>query len=245
MEFTLKLDRFEGPYTKLLSLIEERKLSITEVSLSVVADDYINYVKSLDQKDIVDISQFIVIASTLVLIKAKSLLPGIIFTEEEEKQVHNLESKLELFSILQKGTRHTNKIFGKNILHSRARVDLKKIDDPLFIPSEQVTVSTLQSIAILTIATFSKVEKITKVAVEQLLRIEDVIENLVARVQNANFTLTQFAGAVGTTPEEKKSSLIVSFLAMLELVRIGVLHAEQNDDAEEISIMKPATRDVI
>lgn len=239
MEFTLKLDRFEGPYTKLLSLIEERKLSITEISLSSVADDYINFVKTLNQKDIVDISQFIVVASTLVLIKAKSLLPGIIFTEEEEKQVHNLESKLELFSILQKGTRHTNKLFGKNILRNRTRIPLKKTDDPLFIPSEQVTVTTLQSIAILTIATFSKIEKITKVAVEQLLRIEDVIESLVSRVQNTNFTLSQFAGAIGTTPEEKKSSLIVSFLAMLELVRIGVLHAEQNDDVEEISIMKP------
>jgi chromatin segregation and condensation protein Rec8/ScpA/Scc1 (kleisin family) len=60
MEFTLKLDRFEGPYTKLLDLIESRKLSITEISLVDVADDYIAYIKTLDQKNIVDISQFIV-----------------------------------------------------------------------------------------------------------------------------------------------------------------------------------------
>lgn len=94
MEFTVKLDRFEGPYTKLLSLIEERKLSITEISLVSVADDYIAYIKSLDQKDVVDISQFIVVASTLMLMKAKSLLPGVVYIDEEEKQVHDLEHKL-------------------------------------------------------------------------------------------------------------------------------------------------------
>jgi segregation and condensation protein A len=51
MEFTVKLERFEGPYTKLLELIEGRKLSITEISLVTVADDYIAYIKTLDQKN--------------------------------------------------------------------------------------------------------------------------------------------------------------------------------------------------
>ena len=63
MEFTLKLDRFEGPYTKLLDLIESKKLSITEISLAAVADDYIAYIKTLDQKNVIDISQFILVAS--------------------------------------------------------------------------------------------------------------------------------------------------------------------------------------
>ena len=67
MEFNVKLERYEGPYTKLLDLIEGRKLSITEISLVTVADDYIAYIKSLDQRNIIDISQFIVVASTLML----------------------------------------------------------------------------------------------------------------------------------------------------------------------------------
>jgi segregation and condensation protein A len=97
MEFTVKLDRYEGPYTKLLDLIVEKKLSITEVSLASIADDYIAYIKSLAETHAVDVSQFVLVASTLMLMKAKSLLPGVVYTEEEEKQVHDLESKLEMF----------------------------------------------------------------------------------------------------------------------------------------------------
>ena len=97
MEFTVKLDRYEGPYTKLLELIEQRKLSITEISLVEVADDYIAYIRTLEKKDLVDISQFIVVATTLILMKAKSLLPGVVYTEDEEKQVHDLEYKLDLY----------------------------------------------------------------------------------------------------------------------------------------------------
>jgi segregation and condensation protein A len=237
MEFTIKLDRFEGPYAKLLSLIEERKLSITEVSLSDVADEYIRYVKTLDQKDIFDISAFIVVASTLILIKTKSLLPHITYTPEEEKSVGNLEAKLELYSLLQKSGVNIRKVFGNKILHSRVRANFKKVDDPIFIPSSQITIPAFQSIAILTIATFSKVEKIAKVAVEQLLRIEDVIEKLIARVSDASTTLTNFANTVGGK-DNNKTALIVSFLALLELIKNGVINAEQGEGQSEISIMK-------
>ena len=70
-EFTIKLDRYEGPYTKLLELIDAHKLSITEVSLASIADEYIAYIQTISKKDIVDISQFIVVASTLMVMKAK------------------------------------------------------------------------------------------------------------------------------------------------------------------------------
>ena len=97
-EFKVTTERFSGPYTRLLEMIEERKLSITEVSLSSVADEYISYVQNLDKKDYLDISAFVVVAATLMLIKVKSLLPGIAYTETEEKQIHELETKLALHS---------------------------------------------------------------------------------------------------------------------------------------------------
>ncbi len=122
MEFTVKLDRYEGPYTKLLELIEQRKLSITEISLVSVADDYIAYIKTLEQKNLVDISQFIVVASTLILMKAKSLLPDVVYTEEEEKQVHDLEKKLELYAMLTRACSKITSIYMKQQLHSREYV---------------------------------------------------------------------------------------------------------------------------
>ncbi|MDI9354792.1 MAG: segregation/condensation protein A [Cyanobium sp. MAG06] len=102
--FIVKQGRFEGPYHKLLEMIENRKLSISEISLSQIADNYIEYVRDIRDKnnDITpeELSQFILIASTLMLIKARSLLPDIILESEEEKEISQLEHKLELLRLL-------------------------------------------------------------------------------------------------------------------------------------------------
>ncbi len=71
MVFTVKQQHFEGPLDVLLNLIEKRKLFINDISLAKVADDYLAYIKSLENFPIADSANFILIASTLVLIKSK------------------------------------------------------------------------------------------------------------------------------------------------------------------------------
>ncbi|MCF7843601.1 segregation/condensation protein A [Candidatus Gracilibacteria bacterium] len=236
MEFTVKLDRYEGPYTKLLELIEQRKLSITEISLVSVADEYIAYIKTLEQKNLVDISQFIVVASTLILMKAKSLLPGVVYTEEEEKQVHDLERKLELYAMLTNACTKLSSVYMKKILHSREYMKYK--GDPVFVPDNRVTSIFLQSIASLTLMSFVSPKQLVKVAVEQALRIENVIENLLERVRTAKEVTLQSLADTGSTIEERKKLLIVNFIAMLELLRSGSINAVQHADGGEINILK-------
>lgn len=232
MKFTIKLERFEGPYTKLLELIEARKLSITEISLVTVADDYIAHIKTLDQKNLVDISQFIVVASTLMLMKAKSLLPGIVYTEEEEKQIEDLEKKLELYALLSEAQKHTKDMFNRHPLFSRPYKSQK--DVTVFVPDERVTKELLQSIASMTIMTFLEPKALVKVAVEKALRIENIIEALLLRVQGAqNVSLKSLADNAGTV-EERKKVLIVNFIAILELLRSGSLMADQEASGDII-----------
>lgn len=234
MEFTVKLDRFEGPYTKLLDLIEEKKLSITEISLVAVADEYIAYIKSLGEKSLVDISQFIVVASTLMLMKAKSLLPGVVYTEEEEKQVHDLEHKLELYALLTSAAGRIKSIHLKQRLFSRERISYK--GGAVFVPDKRVTSAMLQSIAQLTLASFITPKALVKVAVEAALRIENVIENLLNRVRTMQAVSLQSLADGAKTIEERKKLLIVNFIALLELVRAGALAAEQSADGGDIQI---------
>lgn len=234
MEFTVKLDRFEGPYTKLLDLIGDRKLSITEISLVTVADDYINYIKSIDTRDHADISQFILVASTLMLMKAKSLLPGIVYTEEEEKQVHDLEHKLEIYKILMNATGLIRQTFGKKKLYERERVTYK--GGNIFVPDNRVTKEMLQSIALLTLSTFTIPKQIMHVAVEQALRMETVIEKLLERVKNAPTITLQSLADSANTFQEKKKLLIVNFIALLELIRSGSISASQHSKTGEIYI---------
>ena len=80
-EFTVKLTNFEGPFDLLLQLISRHKLDVTEVALSAVTDEFIAYVKQGQQQrgpgswDLEQISQFIVVAATLLDLKAARLLP--------------------------------------------------------------------------------------------------------------------------------------------------------------------------
>lgn len=234
MEFTLKLDRYEGPYTKLLELIEQRKLSITEISLVSVADDYIAYINTLEQKNLVDISQFIVVASTLILMKAKSLLPGVVYTEEEEKQVHDLEQKLELYAFLISLTSKVHSLFGTTKLYSREHASHKNA--VVFVPDNRVDTIMLQSIAKLTLASCVTPKALVKVAVEQALRIENVIEKLLERVNKAQSVTLASLTSGATTFIEQKKLLIVNFIALLELLRSGGVRAEQHADSGEIEI---------
>lgn len=234
MEFNVKLDRFEGPYTKLLDLIGERKLSITEISLVTVADDYINYIKSLDTKDHADISQFILVASTLMLMKAKSLLPGIVYTEEEEKQVYALEHKLEIYKVLIDASKLIHDIYNKNILYERERISYK--GGAIFVPDQRATKEMLQSIALLTLSAFTVPKKILNVSVEQAIRIELVIENLLKRVSNAPTVTLNSLALVATNFAERKKLLIVNFIALLELIRKGSISASQTTKTGEIYI---------
>lgn len=240
--FNINIERFSGPYFKLLELIEERKLSINEFSLSHITDDYISYIKDLEnrgEKDIVDISQFISVASTLMLIKAKSLFPNIIYSEEEKESVSNLEKKLELYKSMLDASKGINKIYGKNILFSISKFENK---ESVFVWDKRVDITLLHSIAIASLLKIPKKERLKEVAVKQVLKIEDVIERLLERVQNSfNLSFKEFSSSMSgevKTFEEKKSAFIVSFLAMLELVKNGLLSAEQGSEHNEINISK-------
>src|SRR3989344_7599778 len=111
-EYLVKTHIFEGPLDTLLSLIEKRKLFINDISLAKVADDYIAYVKSLSDFPIADSAHFILIASTLVLIKSKSLLPQLTLTEDEQHSIEDLEARLSEYQKYKALAVHLRERFG-------------------------------------------------------------------------------------------------------------------------------------
>ncbi|MEN9551668.1 MAG: segregation and condensation protein segregation and condensation protein [Candidatus Parcubacteria bacterium] len=236
MEFTVKLDRFEGPYTALLELIENKKLSITEISLVSVTDDYIAYVRSLNDKNVIDISQFVVVASTLMLMKAKSLFPEMVYTEEEERQIDDLEKKLELHTILKDAELGIKNTFAKSVLYSRAYKLPESV--MVFVIDTRLSLQLLQSIASMTLVTFLEPKVLTKIAVEKAIRIENVIEDIMTRIKSAQTLSLQTMSQSAGTVEEKKKILITSFMAILELLKNGALSATQDEKGGDIILSK-------
>ena len=118
-EYSIKTDVFEGPLELLLSLVEKRKLFISDISLSQVADDYISYIKQLENFPIADSAHFILIASTLVLIKSKSLLPNLSLSDEEEKNIDELEARLRQYQKYKELSNNIREMFGSKMSFGR------------------------------------------------------------------------------------------------------------------------------
>ena len=142
-EYKVKTPVFEGPLEVLLGMVEKRKLFINDIALSEVADDYINYVQSIQNEKgypMAEVAQFILVASTLLLIKSKSLLPTLTLTEEEQHSVSDLELRLKIYQRLRTASETVAERFGKNILF--APLD-RKNEVKVFAPDKDTNIQTL------------------------------------------------------------------------------------------------------
>ena len=231
MQYTVKTSVFEGPFDLLLTLIEERKLLVSDISLATVTDDYIRHIN--EQKGIAlgETAHFILVASTLLLIKSKSLLPVLSFTSEEEGDVQDLEKRLQLYEKFRRFSTHIRDLFGKKILFSRS--DTKLQLDPVFSPSKDVSLASLREAAGRVLAALPKEETLPEKAVEKVMSLEEMMGNLSERIGKAlQMSFRDFAG-VGKT---EKVNVIVSFLAMLELVKQGALSVLQSEHFSDIEM---------
>ncbi|MFP7696132.1 segregation and condensation protein A [Trueperella sp. LYQ143] len=96
-EFAVDLDVFSGPFAVLLSLITKKKLDITEIALAEVTDEFLAFIQAQDDADISQLSQFLVVAATLLDLKAARLLPH---DEDEEEDLELLGARDVLFAKL-------------------------------------------------------------------------------------------------------------------------------------------------
>ena len=93
--YKVKLEQFQGPLDLLLQLTEEKKLDITEISLAKVTDQYLTYLKNSEVISLDDLANFLIIASRLILIKSRMLLPTLELSKEEEQDIETLKRQLE------------------------------------------------------------------------------------------------------------------------------------------------------
>lgn len=232
--FQIKTEVFEGPLDLLLSLIEKRKLLINDISLSQVTDDFIGYIKSFSEFPIKQSADFILIASTLLLIKSKSLLPTLELSQEEEGSIEDLERRLKAYKRIKELSHHVKTRFGDKVLFMR---NPNKNVEPVFSPTKEITVSAMLSSIHDVLKSLPKVEKLAKAIVEKVISLEEMISRLMERVaSNLKMTFKEFSKHGEMKTKEQKVQVVVSFLAMLELVKQGAIKAVQENLFEDIHL---------
>ncbi len=226
-QFSISTPAFSGPLEVLLNLIEERRVSISDVSLADVTDAYLAYVEKLPSLPIGETAQFVLVASTLLLIKSRALLPTLELSQEERESVEELERRLARYALIRKSARSLRKEWGKNPLLFPRRAPMP---EPVFAPGK-TTLQLVQAAAMRLVSILPKMEETAKALVAPVLALEDVIVRLEKRLvagMRARFSeLTKSAG---------KHEVIVYFLAMLELVRGGSVSATQERIWSDITL---------
>ncbi len=237
--YNLRTPNFEGPLELLLSLIEERKFFVNEISLAEVTNDYLAYMKNLkdldEEKKIENISSFILTAATLMLIKSRSLLPSMTLTKEEKENISDLELRLKLYEIIKKASVNIKNNFGEKIIFSPQE---RIWSIPIFSATPAVNKENLANLISNLMVKVPKKEKVPEVEIKNIIKIEEVIDDLTNRAQKAlQLSFKEFSKSRKTeTREEAKVNVIISFLAMLELIREGVIEVMQNSVYDDIKI---------
>jgi len=233
--YTVKLQTFEGPFELLISLIDKQKLSINEVSLAEVADQYLSYVKQIEQFPTDEVASFFVTAATLMLIKSRSLLPSLQLSDEEELEIHDLEERLRLYKAYKQIAKSLENIFGKHVLF--AREPFAQINE-VFVEPKDLTANRLEETLKEIISRLPKKEILPKTEVKKTISLEQRINDLIKKMEKKiNFCFSE----VSEKESCGKIDIIVDFLAILELVKRGLIMVQQNKGFGEINIKKHET----
>ncbi|HBB49415.1 TPA: hypothetical protein DEQ22_00565 [Candidatus Nomurabacteria bacterium] len=235
--YKIKTSGFEGPFALLLELVEKRKLFINDVSLAAVTEDYLKYMNKLGGLPPAEIASFILVASTLLLIKSKSLLPNLDLTGEEEGDIKNLEERLRLYELFTKLGGNIKSQFGRRIIFAPLE---RKNNFLIFLPDEQITKKSIMTFARNVLGAMPKKILMPEVEVRKVVSIEEMINKLTDRIKNSlKMNFKDFNGQlVASATREEKIVMIVGFLAMLELIRQGIVDATQEMHAGDIIISK-------
>ncbi|MDO8521931.1 MAG: ScpA family protein [bacterium] len=226
-KFIVATQNFTGPLETLFNLIEERRLSVSDVSLAEVTDAYLSYVEKLPSLPLGETAQFVLVASTLLLIKSRMLLPSLELSEDERESVEELERRLARYAIIRKSAKLLRRAWGTAPLVFPKRAPMP---DPVFSPGQIGLTSIVQAMMRM-INILPNVLQSAKVLVSPVLALEEVIVRLEKRLTGA-----VHARFSELTRSADRHEVIVYFLAMLELVRSGSISATQERIFSDITL---------
>ena len=234
--YRVKTPTFEGPLELLLNLVESRKLFINEISLASVAEDFIATMRQMPNADLSEVTSFLSVAATLILIKSRSLLPGFLVTKEEEKDIKDLESRLAIYAIIREISVDIEARYGMQVIHTPPE---RVLFASVFAPDTALTLDTIAQAGQDALNRIPKEEVLPQVKVRKVISIDEMLTNLTERIAaSTRISFRQWQNSVkGEDREVVKNNVIVSFLAMLELVRQGMMDALQGTDFDDIELV--------
>ena len=228
--YQVKLEKFEGPLELLLELIEKEKLSITELNLACVADQYLEYIRDNQNIHLENLADFLSVAAKLILIKSRALLPILKFSDEEEEEIEDLAQQLLEYKKFKEISAKIGKlaVAGRVCFSKAPYQGIRSV----FYPPEDLNAFDLKKHFQKVLAEIPLASVLQEEIVGEIVTLEERISDLEIALRNKLETC--FSELVAQAKD--KIDVIVSFLAMLEMVKQRIIHVEQKELFQDIKL---------
>ena len=229
--YEIKLEKFEGPLDLLLQLIEGQKLPITEVSLTQVTNQYVEYIHTATAINPEEIADFLLIAAKLLYTKSKEILPSAIWEEEDDGV--DLTAQLKIYKEYHDASKLLDVMAKKEIFTYSRVAQITRKAKAGFYPSSKITMPLMQELFSVALKKLEPIIYIPKTIIEKTITITEKIREIKAAIKEAiSMDFTELLKKGG------KTDTIMSFLAMLELIKQQDIEVDQGDLFDPITIKK-------
>lgn len=243
MAIPVKINVFEGPLDLLLHLIEKNRIDIYDIPIVEITDQYMEYIHSMEKEDLGIMSEFLVMAATLLDIKCKMLLPKEVNEEgEEEDPREELVQKLLEYKMYKYMSYELkDKMDGAvGVFYKESTVpdEVMKYREPVD-PRELLAGLTLEKLHSIYQSILKKQEdkidpirsRFGTIEKEEVSLSEKMLEMKEYAGNHRKFSFRQLL--VG---QKSRVQLIVTFLSILELMKMGYIHVEQDELFDDIQV---------
>lgn len=236
-KYAIKIDNFEGPLDLLCHLIDKNKMDIYDIKINEIADQYIEYLNQMEEMNLDIASEFIIMASTLIYLKSKSLLPKQEEAEEELTEEELIQRIIEykkykeIIKKLKVNYEENSKIF----LETQEQIELpkKRIEkeyDKDLIPNLYKTLLEKNEEKI-----NKNAENIEKIAITDNYTVTSKVKEMFkALIKNNKFVFNKLF----SLKEHNKQEVVTAFSGLLEMSKRDKVNTKQEDLFEDIIVEK-------
>lgn len=237
-KYSIKIENFEGPIDLLLGLIEKNKMNIYDVNLSEITDKYIEYLNKAQNLNLDLASEFVQMASTLIYIKSKKLLPNKNEEEEEEISEDELIKKIIKYKKYKEITEKLKNDFDENCnryykIPENIELPHKKIDEQYkknIIPDlyKKILNNNKEKIN-------ENAKNVEKIAIRETFTVVSKVKEMFKElIKNKKFVFNKMF----SIKEHNKQEVVTAFSGLLELSKREKIETSQQELFGDISVKK-------
>lgn len=229
MKANFQLEQFSGPLDLLLSLIDEQKLNISELAISEVTEQFLKYLEAIEEKKPEELADFLVVATRLLLLKSKNLLPQL---QPDEDEGPTLEDQLRLYKAFIEASKKLNKRWLENKL-ANFRIEPPRRPEG-FTPPMNFGLNTLHESMLVLIQRLKPLKELPQTQIDRGITMKEKLDQLrIFLKKSKGFSFQEVL-----QNSQNRTEVIITFLALLELVKDNQVALKQADNFADILVEK-------